>query len=125
MTASIVERLRKRYVMSMFATQAILYDTMNAERREAADLIEQLTAEAVSRNQLVDEQAKEIVVLHLTNAEHINVRCKYVNEIEQLKALAKKMAVTLNGIANSIAAEDYKIRLAKEALSAYRELIKE
>lgn len=41
---TLVERLRRRYVMSMFASQAMLYDTMNVERAEAADRIEQLEA---------------------------------------------------------------------------------
>ena len=57
----LIKRLRRRYTMSMVATRSMLYDTMNVEREEAAEALEQLAAalaakdKAIARHIKVDE----------------------------------------------------------------------
>ena len=50
----LIKKLNRRYTMSMFVTNAMMYDTMNDERKGAADLIESQAAEIEKYKTLCD-----------------------------------------------------------------------
>lgn len=55
----LIKRLRRRYTMSMVATRSMLYDTMNVEREEAAEALEQLAAALAAKDEALALARKE------------------------------------------------------------------
>lgn len=53
----LIKRLRRRYTMSMVATRSMLYDTMNVEREEAAEALEQLVAALMVKDAAISKAA--------------------------------------------------------------------
>ena len=80
----LIERLNRRYAMSMFVTSAMMYDTMNDERKEAADEIESQAAEVASLQKTLDAVAKVA-----SDAEKLVISQR--GKIEKYKALCDQM----------------------------------